>query len=69
MRAVQWLYWNSGTWSSSDIIVMLKLHYHIMSHLSVFRNFLVNLGAFFNHTNAVFNGEQEKESTIRVRVV
>ena len=27
-RAVHWLYWNSLTWSSSDVIVMLKWLYH-----------------------------------------
>ena len=41
-EAVHWLYRNSRAWSSSDAIVMLKWHHHIMSHLSIFslfRNF------------------------------
>ena len=33
------LYWNSHTWSSSDIIVMFKWHHHVQLHLSVFRDF------------------------------
>ena len=35
-----------------------------MSLLSIFRNFW----ELFKHENAVFNGEQEKESICRVRV-
>ena len=33
------LYWNSRTWSSSDVIVMLKSRHHVKLHLCVFRDF------------------------------
>ena len=46
VRAVHWLYWNSRTWSSSDVIDMLKWRHHNMSHLNAFRNFWV---PFFQH--------------------
>ena len=46
MRTVHWLYWNSHTWSSGNLIVMLKWNHHIMSHLSIFRNFWE---PFFKH--------------------
>ena len=36
-----------------------------MSHLSIFKNFW---GLFFQHKITLSNGEQEKESIIRVRV-
>ena len=36
---IHWLYWNSRTLSSSDVIVMLKLRHHVKLHLSVFRDF------------------------------
>ena len=38
-RTVHWLYWNSRAWSSIEVIVMLKIRHHVMSHHSVFRNF------------------------------
>ena len=38
-RVVHWLHWDSRTYSSSDVIVMLKWRHHVISHLSVFRNF------------------------------
>ena len=53
--SVHWLYWNSRTWSSSDVIVILKWCHQGMYYLIVFRS------PFYNK-NAVFNGEQEKES-------
>ena len=31
---ILWLYWNSSTWSSSDVIVMLKWCHHVKLHLS-----------------------------------
>ena len=65
MKAVHWLYWNSLTWSSSDVNVKLKRGHHVMSHLSVFRIFWE---PFFKQYFAVFYGEQEKESIIRVRM-
>ena len=37
VRTVHWLYLNSCTWSSSDVIVMFS--HHNMSHHGVFRNF------------------------------
>ena len=59
MRAVHWLHRNSRALSSSDTSVMLMRHYHIMSHLCVFKNFWELL---FKKQSAVFDGEQEKES-------
>ena len=56
------LYWNSRTWLSSDVIVMLKWSHHVKLHLSVFRNFWKLILKYKN------SGEQEKESIIRVRV-
>ena len=50
---------------TSDIIVMLKWHHHVVSHLSLLRNFWK---PFFKYINAVFNGEQDKESIICVRM-
>ena len=46
---------------------MLKGRHHIMSHLSVFSIFRTYLEQLFK-TNAIFNGEQEKESIIDVRI-
>ena len=53
-----------ATNSSSDVIVILKWRHHIMSHFE--QRIQGLLGAFFEHDNAVFNGEQEKESISRV---
>ena len=36
---IHWLYWSSRTWSSSDVIALLKWHHHVKLHLSVFRDF------------------------------
>ena len=36
---IHWLYWNSSTWSSSDVIVMFKWRHHVQLHLSVFIDF------------------------------
>ena len=36
---IHWFYWNSRTWSSSDVSVMLKWRYYVKLHLSVFRDF------------------------------
>ena len=36
---IYWLYWNSSTWSSSDVIVMLKWRHHVKLHLSILRDF------------------------------
>ena len=36
---IHWLYWNSRTLSSSDVIVTFKWRHHVKLHLSVFRNF------------------------------
>ena len=36
---IHWLYWNSHTWSSSDVIVMLKWRHHLKLDLSIFRDF------------------------------
>ena len=33
------LYWNSCTWSSSDVIVLFKRRHHVRLHLSVFKDF------------------------------
>ena len=41
---------------------MLKWRQHSMLHLSAFWE------PFFKYENAVFNGEQEKESIIHVRM-
>ena len=42
---IHWLYWNSRTWSSSDVIVMLKWRHHAKLHLSLFRDYW---GLFWN---------------------
>ena len=50
VRAVHWLYWNSRTWSSSDVIVILNWRHYIMSYHSVFRNFwepLLNMKGWY----------------------
>ena len=36
---IHWLYWNSLSWFSSDIIVMLKWRHHMKLHQSLFRDF------------------------------
>ena len=51
-----------ATLSSSDVIGMLKRSHHIMSHIQQL------LGAFLKLKTVVFDGEQEKESIIHVRV-
>ena len=57
---MRWLYWNSSTWSSSDVIVMLNWRHHAKLHLSVFRDFWKFILKLKN------SGEQEKEPIIRV---
>ena len=37
---IHWLYWNSRTWSSSDVIVMLMWRHHVKLYLSLFSDFL-----------------------------
>ena len=37
--SVRRLCWNSRTWSSSDVIVMLKCRHHVQLHLSVYSDF------------------------------
>ena len=59
---IHWLYWNSRTWLSSDVIVMLKLRHHVKLHLWVFRGLLE---AYFKIKKN--SREQEKESNILVR--
>ena len=53
MRAVDWLYSNSRAWSSSDAIMSCCISAYTGT----------SWDPFFN-INAVFNGEQEKESII-----
>ena len=36
---IHWLYWNSRTLSSSDVIVIIKWRHHVKLYLSVFRDF------------------------------
>ena len=36
---IHWLYWNSSTCLSSDIIVMLKWRHHVKLYLSILRDF------------------------------
>ena len=36
---IHWLHWNSRTWSSNEVIHMLKWGHHKMSYLSILRNF------------------------------
>ena len=60
---IHWLYWNSRTWSSSDVVVMFKGRNHVKLHLNVFRVFSKLILKYKNN-----NGEQEKESIIGVRV-
>ena len=36
---MHWLYWNSSTLSSSDVIVVLKWRHHVQLHLSAFTDF------------------------------
>ena len=36
---IHWLYWNSGTWSSSDVIIMFNRPHHVQLHLSLFRDY------------------------------
>ena len=55
-----------ATLPSSDIIDMLNERHHIMSHLIVFSNLWEIV--FFKLKIVVFNGEQEKDSIIRVSV-
>ena len=64
---VHWLYWNSYTWASSDVIIILMYGHHDMSHLSVTKNFC----GIFKHKMQCLMGEQdkEKESIMSVRVV
>ena len=69
-QAVTWGLYNGciGTHAHGSQVTLLLCESDIIisCRISTFRNFLVNLGAFFNYANAVFNGEQEKESTIHV---
>ena len=54
---IHWLYWNSRTWLSSDVIVMLMWCHYNMSHLSV-QEFLRNYSGTFKRENVGFlNGE------------
>ena len=39
MRAVHWLYWNSHTWSLSDVIVYPNRFPNVILHFSVLRDF------------------------------
>ena len=64
MRAVHWLYWNSCDIVVNDIIVKLS-DVIISGCISAHSGTSVSL---FKHENAVFNGEQEKESISPVRV-
>ena len=52
---IHWLYWNSRTLSSSDVIVMLEMTSSCEKYLSVF-------------TNTKNSDKQETDSIIRVRV-
>ena len=63
IRAVHWLYWNSR-----DIVVKLRYWYvKVTSSCHVASQRIQELlGAFFN--NIKCDGEQEKESIIRMRV-
>ena len=36
---IHWLYWNSRTLSSCDVIVMFKWRHHVKLHLGLFRDF------------------------------
>ena len=38
-RFVYWLYWNSRTWTSSNVIVMFKWRHHVKLHRSILRDF------------------------------
>ena len=58
-----WLHWNSRTWSSSDVIVMLKRRNHVKLHLRVFRDFWKLIFKIKNSDE-----QQTKKSIIRVRI-
>ena len=36
---IHWLYWNSRTLPSSEVIVMFKCRHHVKFHISLFRDF------------------------------
>ena len=50
VRTVQWFYWNSRTWSSSDVIISCRISGYSGTSVSF----------FFKYENAVFEGVQEK---------
>ena len=50
VRAVHWLYWNLGIWSSSDIIILSKWRHHVIKRLPDLMN-----------KNAEFKCEQENK--------
>ena len=57
MCTVNWLYWNSGTWSSSDVIVTLVTSSCNLASQHHFE--LTNI-------NAEFSGKQENNPLLNV---
>ena len=59
---IHWMYWNSRTWSSNDVIVMLKWRHHVQYCILAIQGLLE---AYFKIKKQWW---ARKESIIRVRV-
>ena len=57
--SVHWLYWKSSTWLLDNVIIMLKWRHHVMSHLSIFKNFWEQ---FFKHKMRYLMVSKKKNS-------
>ena len=49
LRAVHWLYWNSRTWSSSDVVVMVVSRHQCEIAYKLFRDFWKLILKFCHH--------------------